>query len=90
MFFPANICLFKVNNRSARKSREICSKLTKRHGKNVIDAILLSLLLTLNLFDTFFSVCIIDFEQESVCWVSTKIIQKTIFTFQLEVATALV
>ena len=28
MRYPANICLFKVNNRSNRKKCEICSKLT--------------------------------------------------------------
>ena len=26
--YPANICLFKVNNRNSRKRCEICSKLT--------------------------------------------------------------
>ena len=81
MFFPANICLFKVNNRSARKSREICSKLTKRHEKNVIDAILVSLLLTLNLFDTFFSVCIIDFDRKVFAGLALKSFRKQFLLF---------
>ena len=28
MYFPANICLFKVNNRNTRKSCQIRSKIT--------------------------------------------------------------
>ena len=43
---PANIYLFKVNNRNISKRCEICSKLTIEHIAN--------LLLTLNIFHTFF------------------------------------
>ena len=49
---------------------EICSKLTiktpeRRH--------LVSLLLTLNIFDTFlYNVCIVDFEQVNVFWGGLK------------------
>ena len=44
--FPANIYLFKVNNRNTRKSCEICSKLTIK--------LTVFLLLTLNIFHVFF------------------------------------
>ena len=49
---PANIYLFEVNNRNTRKRCEICSKLT----------------ITLNIFDTFSSISILDFEQVSDSW----------------------
>ena len=58
---PANIYLFKVNNRSSRKRCDICSKLT--------DVVLVFSLLTLNLLDTFFYCSIFDFEQVNVSWV---------------------
>ena len=49
--YPANIYLLKVNNRNIRTWCEICSKLTiktpERHH-----VVLLSLLLTLNIFHT--------------------------------------
>ena len=55
-FFPADIYLFKVNNRKNRKMCEICSKLIiktpEQHDGN--DVILMSLLLTLNRFHTLF------------------------------------
>ena len=47
---PANIYLFEVNNRNTRKRCETCSKLTKN---DVIDVILVFLLLTLIIFQTF-------------------------------------
>ena len=37
--------------------------------KNVNDIVVVFLLLTLNVFHTFFSVSIVDFEQVSICWV---------------------
>ena len=43
---PANIYMFKVNDRNTVKRCEICPKLT--------DAGLMSLVLTLNIFHTFF------------------------------------
>ena len=39
---PANIYLFKVDNRNTRKRCEICSKLTTRHQKDVIDVEVIS------------------------------------------------
>ena len=51
---PANIYLFKLNNRNTRKRCEICSKLTIKTPDDVIDVVLVFLLLTLNIFHTFF------------------------------------
>ena len=48
-----NIYLIKFNNRNTRKRLEICSKLTIKTPEDVIDVVLVSLLLTLNLFYTF-------------------------------------
>ena len=47
--------MFKINN--------------KRHQSHVIDGVLLFLLLTLNIFHTFSSVPIAEFEQVNVSWV---------------------
>ena len=52
-FSPASINLLKVSNKNTRKICEICSKLTMK-TPDVIDAVLVSLLLTLNGFRTFF------------------------------------
>ena len=43
---PANIYLFKVNNRRIRERCEICSKLTIKHQNDVNDVVLVFLLLT--------------------------------------------
>ena len=51
---PANINLFKVSNRNTRKRCETWSKLTIKHQNEIIDIILMFLLLTLNIFYTFF------------------------------------
>ena len=51
---PANIYFFKVNNRNTRKSWEVCSELTIRKQKDVIDVIVVFLLLILNMFYIFF------------------------------------
>ena len=50
---PANIYLFQVNNKNTKK---IFSKSTKqlKHQNDVNDFVLVSLLLTLNLFHTLF------------------------------------
>ena len=48
-----NVYLFQVINRNSRKRCEICLKLIK-YQNDVIDVILVFLLLTLNIFDTFF------------------------------------
>ena len=70
--FPANIYLFKFNNRNTRKKYEIYSKLTIRHQNDV------------NL-TRFSNVSIVEFEQENVFWVwnATKIIFKSSTTFSL-------
>ena len=70
---PANIYLFKDNNRNTRKRYEICSKLTiktyeRRHWH---DLVLLSLLLTSNIYYTFFYVSIGYYEEGIVCWASS-------------------
>ena len=62
---PANIYLFKVNNRHSRKRNKICSW---RHH----DVVLVFSLLTFNIFHTFSTVSIADFEQVDVSWVSTS------------------
>ena len=50
LFYPGNIYLFKVNNRNARKSCKICSKLTKKHQNDT------------KYVTPFSSVSIVDFE----------------------------
>ena len=52
--------MYKVNNRNTRKRCEIRSRLTMKSQNDVIDVVLVSLLLTFNIFH-FFSV--VDFEQ---------------------------
>ena len=59
---PANIYLLKVSNRETGKRCEICSKLTMKTPERCHDVILVFLVLTLNIFHTFFSVSIVDFE----------------------------
>ena len=54
--YPANICLFKVNNRITRKRSEMCSKIKKKHQNDLNDVVLLFLLVTLNIFHNFFLV----------------------------------
>ena len=58
--FPVNICLFKVDYINTRKKCEICSKLITTHHNNVV---VVYLLLTLNIFHTFFNVSVADFAQ---------------------------
>ena len=50
---PANIYLFIVNSKNTRKRCEICLKLAKKHQNDVNDVVLF-LVLTLNVFRTFF------------------------------------
>ena len=66
---PANIYLFKINNRNARKRRVIISKLTMKAPEH--DVVLASLLLTLNIFHTLSSVSSVDFEQVNLSWVAS-------------------
>ena len=49
--------------------REICSKLTIKHQNDVVGVVLVFLLLTLNILNTFFSVSIVKLEQVNVSWV---------------------
>ena len=49
--FPANIYIFKVNNRNPRKRCEICSKLTLKHQNDVSDVLLFLLLILLTIVD---------------------------------------
>ena len=49
----------------------------KRHQNDIIDVFLVSLLLTLNIFLTFSTVSIVDFEQINVCWGSNIMAQVT-------------
>ena len=53
---PATLYLFKVNNnKNTRKRCEICSKLTIKHqNDNDVNDVTVFLLLTLNIFYTFF------------------------------------
>ena len=55
---PANMHLFRVNNKNTKKRCELCSKLTI---KNVNHVVVVFLLLTLNVFHIFEN--IVDFEQ---------------------------
>ena len=59
---------FSCSIETLEKKCEICSKLTIKHQNNVIDVILMFLLLTMNIFHTFSSVSIVDFEQVNVSW----------------------
>ena len=56
---PANIYLFKVNNRNNKITFEMCFKLTKKNQDEAIDVILVSLSLTY--FIPFSTVSIVDF-----------------------------
>ena len=60
--YPANIYLFKVNNRNDKKRCEIYSKFKLKIENDVINVVLVSLLLTLNIIHTFFGIYIVDFE----------------------------
>ena len=51
---PAGNYMFKISNRNTGKKCEICSKLTIKIPAHAIGVVLVSLLLTLNIFHTFF------------------------------------
>ena len=53
-----------------KKKCEICSELTIRKP-DINDLILVFLFLTQNIFHTFFSVFIVDFEQVNVSWIKS-------------------
>ena len=63
--YLANIYLFKANDRNIGKRCEVCSKLTIKTPEDVSNAFLV-ILLTLNIFYSFFYVYIDDFEQVNV------------------------
>ena len=65
---PSQHYLFKVEKRNTRKRCEICSKLTITYITIIIDVILVFLMLTLNIFQTFSGVSIVDFERLNVSW----------------------
>ena len=71
-YYPAGIYLLKVYNRNTKTRCEICSNLTvktpERRQNDVIDVVLVSFLLTLNIFQTLSSVSIVDFEHV-IFWV---------------------
>ena len=71
-YYPAGIYLLKVYNRNTKTRCEICSNLTvktpERRQNDVIGVVLVSFLLTLNIFQTLSSVSIVDFEHV-IFWV---------------------
>ena len=54
------------------QQKEICSELTIRHQSEANDVILVSILLSLNIFHNFFNVSIVDFKNVFVYWIMTK------------------
>ena len=58
--FPANIYLFKINKRNARKINKICSKLTIKASEDVISVVSLSSLFSLNISTPISSVSIVE------------------------------
>ena len=65
---PTGIYLLKTNNKNIKIRCEICSKLTIRHKNNANGVILVSLLLTMNIFHTRFGVSIVNFEHVIAGW----------------------
>ena len=51
---PERIYLLRVNNRNTKTMCEICSKLTLRHQNDAIAVVMMSLVLTLNIFHILF------------------------------------
>ena len=72
--YPPNKYMLKVKNGNTRKKYKIQSKLTITPPEHVINFVL-SLLLTLKIFYTFFNISIIDFEQVNICRVGSQITQ---------------
>ena len=64
----------KVNNRNIRARCEICSKLTIKHQNDATDVIMVSLLLTLNIFTPCPNVSVINFEHVIAGWASFLIL----------------
>ena len=72
---PANIYLFKVNNKNTRKSCEICSKLTT---KTLEWRLTSSGVFTVN-FEHIFSVSIAHFRQVDISWVKFSEVVTNVF-----------
>ena len=70
MSLPAGIHLFKVNNRNNSAMCKICLKLTIKAPNDVIDFIVVSLLLTLNIFHKLFwcFYCWLWTSKWQLCW----------------------
>ena len=65
---PTNIYLFKFNNKITRKRCEICSELTIKTPKRRQWRRSGVFIVNLNIFHAFFSVSIINVEQENINW----------------------
>ena len=67
---PANICLFKFNNKNSRKRCETCSKLTiKRSERRLTYLIPFDVLKYFwTYFTPFSTVSVVDFEQGNINW----------------------
>ena len=75
--FPSNIYLFKIGNRNTRKRCEICSWYDV---VDIVDLVLMFLILTLNIFHTFSSISIVDFEQVNVSWFKSSKLTHSVST----------
>ena len=64
LFHPANIYLFKVNNRNIKIKSEICSKLTKKTPEQCHCRRSAIFIVKFK----YFSFCTVDFELVHVCW----------------------
>ena len=68
--YPANICLFKVNNRNTRKRCEICSKVTLKTQEGGLFCCLSTCSRPV------YSVSIADLEQANICRVVKLLLQR--------------
>ena len=76
LFSPANIYLFKVNNRNTRKRCKLCSKSTTKTPS------FWCFIVNLNMFTLFSSVSVVDLEQVNVSWVTEIIKVALLFLHQ--------
>ena len=68
--YPADMYLLKVKNRNTGTRCELCSKLKMKIPEQRLGVVLMSLLLTLNIFHTlFYSFSIVSFEHVNASWV---------------------
>ena len=68
--YPSKQVHAQVNNKKNRKRCEIYFKLTRKTSD--VDVVLVSLLLTLNIFDTFSRASILDFKHIFVCEITLR------------------